>query len=245
MSDLRTARQRLLRILKLDSVTSGNLAETDADIALIDSMNFNKKFVFWFNKISGKISTQAEKMRYKLPFDYISMVGQPMYNSFSTESATRRKLTYRPLEWCEENKFRGAETEMTINTGSAEFYSIDETNQELLLIPVPFTNGETVEFLYVSDCDIPGYYHDGSTWLFHEKSSRTKTLGADFSNAWLQHAPNLIIYKAASDLMFGYHGGEDTFNMGQNYQRMWAEELNAKRAENSARSASKAVTPHI
>src|SRR5574339_72212 len=98
-TDLRTAVTRLVRKLRLDSTSSGNVAEEDAKIAIIESMRFNKHTAFWFNRSKFKIGTQAEVFRYSLPNDFGSIVGKPLFNSSSNQSATRRHLEYRPLDW--------------------------------------------------------------------------------------------------------------------------------------------------
>lgn len=244
-TDIRTAVKRLIRELKIDSTGTGNSAETDAKIAIIDSMNFHKKSHFWFNQVKYKIATSQEVFRYALPVDYVSIIGRPLYNSSSNESATRRLLEYRPIDWCEENKWRGTETEMTINTGSPEVYSVDEATNELVLIPVPYVDGETVEFTYLSDCEIPYYIHDGSSWLFYRKGT-TEAISDTFSNAWLENALEMIIYKAAQNMLVGPYGlTEERAMQSAQFAQRWAEQMQNFKGENTKRSSVTRIARHI
>lgn len=243
-TDLRTAVKRLVRKLRLDSTTSGNVAEQDAKIAIIEAMNFNKHTAFWFNRSKFKIGTKSESFRYKLPSDYVSIIGKPLFNSSSNESATRRHLDYRPLDWCEEQKWRGTETEMTINTGSPEVYSIDESTNEMLLIPVPYVDGESVELDYLSDCEIPEYKHDGSSYVFYYKGT-TDTLSDSFTNAWLENAFELIVSYAGYKLLSFEYGGEGDVEAANRYQSQWAMELMKLRGENSKRASVRSIARHI
>jgi hypothetical protein len=246
MANLETAIAKLIRILGLDSVTADSTVERDARIALIDSMEDNKRYSFWFNQAKYSVVTQASRFDYPLPSDYMGMVGTPIINSTYDTSGTKRRLEYMPPNWCEENRWRGKETQMTLNTGAPECYSIDLIKNTILLIPVPSTDGEIVEFNYTKDCSIPWYkYTAASGWEFFRAGTNTALTDA-FENEWLQYSPELIINRAGFKLLSGAYGGtNEAAKKAQDCMQAWMDLLNTKKGEQTKLASPKGITRYI
>jgi hypothetical protein len=245
MADLRTTIQKTLRLLSLDNETEGAVVEDDVRIAIIDAMEDSKHFSFWFNQAKGTVITVAEQDSYFLPKDFISMVGVPVLNSSQNAAATRRRLQYMPIDWCIENKWRGKDTEMTLNTGDPEIYSIEPMSNKMLLIPVPSESDDEIEYTYTRSCSIPYYIHDGQNWKFYKNGSSVE-LDDDFKNPWLEFAHEMIVYRAAYKLLTGYYGGTgESEQKAQACLSTWMDLLNTKRAEHTRRGSPKGITRWI
>lgn len=246
MANLETAIAKLIRILGLDSVTADSTVERDARIALIDSMEDNKRYSFWFNQARDEIITQAERYNYPLPNDFMGLIGTPIFNSTSNAAGSRRRLEYMPPNFIEENKWRGPDTEMTLNTGDPEMYSIDLMKNEMLLLPVPSIGGEKISIHYTRDCNIPYYTYDAANgWQFFRKGT-TVAIDDDFENDWLIHASELIINRAGFKLLNGAYGGtNEAAKKAQDCMQAWMDLLNTKKSENTKKASPKGITRWI
>lgn len=243
-TDLRTAVKRLVRKLRLDSVTSGNIAEEDAKVAIIDAMRFNRHTDFWFNRSKFTQFSQSGVNRYSLPVGYVSLIGRPVYKTSSAPGADVRVLEYRPSEWFAENHWTGTSNELTLNMGTPEFYSVDESTNELLILPIPAQSGEIIALDYLTDCEIPDYKHTPTGLEFYYKGT-TVPLDDSFSNAWLEEAFDLIVSLAGHRLLTGEYGGQSDVESAQAYQSQWAAELMRLRGEYNKRASITRVRPHI
>lgn len=245
MANWVTAVEKVLRKLNLDATTTGSGATTDVKIALIDAMNYHNSDPWWFNKIDYKLATANSQFRYPLPGDFVSLTGAVLFNSESEPTSSRRKLRYRPVDWAEEQKWRGTTDTNSINTGPPAFYSIDETTNEMLLIPVPNLTGETVEFRYLSDGQIPEYVYNGTTWLFYYPHTQ-KALIDTFQNKFLEYGSDMIIYRACMTLMAGeYDGGEETQAKLSDMRAMWDDEQRKLIAEGTRRASVSEIIPRL
>ena len=124
-----------------------------------------------------------------------------------------------------------------MNTGTPRYYSIDESANEMLLVPVPATSAEQVSFHYLRDCEIPDYKYASSTWSFYVKGTNT-ALPATYTNDWLKNALELIVNRACYLMLGGTYGGDEGSQVRANmYMQKWADELNRLRGENARRAS--------
>jgi len=237
--------KQLMTELHFDNNTTGTQAETDAKVAIIDSINFTKRQKAWFNERRHTIYSSDGVFGYPLPNDFMGLVGNVYYTASDNDPLTRVVLRYRSPEWCEEHKSRGEEWDTSVNSGNPDFYSIDAGANEMLLVPIPYQDGDKIEFKYVVDDGVPTYKVVSTTWTFYLPNS-SETLPATFTNVWFTSAYRMIFARAAYYLLTGAYGGtEAAMVKGTEYIKQWAEELNKLRAETKSKASPRGVRRHI
>jgi len=231
MSDRQTMKEHLLRDLHIDTLPSGSEAGDDVDKAIIESIRYNRKFLFTFNQAKAKLRTVANSRTLSLPVDFLGLITEP-YIQTSEDAYNKRKLVSRTLDWIEENEWRGTEWETAITTGEPRFYAMDPSNKTINLVPIPQDDGELITFTYHKDPGTPTYKYTGSAWAFYTPFTDSETLAATYTNEWFKEGYHLVYNRAAYLLWTRVFGGtEEASIRAAEHLKQWAEEVNSLRAE--------------
>lgn len=235
MADLGTMKQDLYRTLHLDAGATGTLAEADVTKAIIEAIRFNKNQSFWSNVKQFSISTTQDRYRYSLPTDFVGLASDVLYKPQDNEQNI--VLRERTVNWCEEQRYRGDIWDASISTGNPDFYGIDVHSHELVLIPVPYQDGDVVTFKYIYDLGVPSYKYVSSTWTFYQPNS-TVALTDTFTNGWFQEYYELTLNRAAFTLLSTVYGGtEESTIKAQEHLKLWIEQLNKLRTDVTKRAS--------
>ncbi len=243
MADLGTMKQDLYRTLHLDSNTSGTLVAADVTKAIIEAIRFNKNQSFWSNVRQFSISTTQDQYRYSLPSDYVGLASDVLYKPQDNEQNI--VLRERSVNWCEEQRYRGDIWDASISTGNPDFYGIDVHSHELVLIPVPYQDGDVVTFKYITDLGVPSFKYTSGAWTFYAPNS-TVALTDSFSNAWFTDYYELTMNRAAFLLWTTVYGGSEEAQIkAQEHLKLWAEQLNKLRTDVTKRASKHQIRRYI
>lgn len=240
MADLGTMKQDLYRLLRMDSNIAGTSVVTDVTKAIIEAIRFNKNQRFWTNERSHKFVTTSGQFRYPLPPDYLGLASDVFYSP-SDDETYRAPLRQRTVDWCEEMKVRGDSWDTAINSGNPDFFAIDEATHEILLVPMPYQDGDQIDFKYVTDMGVPTFKYASSTWNFYQPQSSV-ALSDTFTNGWFTEYYELVLNRAAYTLFATVYGGTEEATMkAQEHLKLWAEQLNKLRTDASKRSSATSI----
>lgn len=240
MSDLGTMKQDLYRVLRIDSTTVNTAAVADATKAIIEAIRFNKNQRFWTNERSSTIVTTSGQFRYPLPSDYLGLASDVFYQP-ADDQTYRAPLRQRTVDWCEEMKVRGDTWDTSINSGNPDFYAIDESTSEILLCPIPYVDGDKIDFKYITDMGVPSFKYVSSAWTFYQPGT-TVALTDAFTNGWFTEYYELIFNRAAYLLLSTVYGGtEDSTVRANEHLKLWMEQLNKLRTDTARRSSSSTI----
>lgn len=244
--DLQTMKKQLLREIHIDTTTSGSVADTDVTLAIIESINYNRRYHLGWNEGQCVITTDASVKHYTLPSDFLGLAGEVLYSSSTSDSSTgKRRLASRPLSWVEANMNVTVDGADYINEGLPWAYAIDPKDKRIVLSPTPSSAGETLEFPYIKDCGTPEFKYTGSAWAFY-KPGTIDTLTATYTNEYFSQGYWLIFNRASYILHTGVNGGtEEATVRAQSAIQRWAEELNRLRGEAVRIAGPRDVRPRL
>lgn len=244
MADLGTMKQDLYRILRADENVTGTSVVSDVTKAIIESIRYNKNQRFWTNERTHKLVTTSGQFRYPLPADYLGLAGDVFYSP-SDDETYRAPLRQRTVDWCEEMKVRGDSWDTAINSGNPDFFAVDESTHEILLCPVPYQDGDQVDFKYITDMGVPSFRYVSNAWTFYQPSS-TVALADTFTNGWFTEYYELVLNRAAYTLLSTIYGGtEESTVKAQKHLELWAEQLNKLRTDSARRASAMSIRRYL
>lgn len=240
MSDRQTMKQHLLREIHLDPDTTDANSQVgnDVDIAIIEAIRFNRKYRLGFNDAWYTFTSEVDVDRYPLPVDYLGLVQDSVYTVPSYDYMSKTKLKSIPLQQANQVRQSSVASIAYRESGPPYAFAIDTSEREFVLLPIPSSGGDIIEFQYIADIGTPVFKYTGSAWAFYEPQelgsmdNASTTLSTTFTNAWFQEAYWLTFYRAAQMLLLGPYGGSPGAEQkAQSYAALWQEQLNALRSE--------------
>lgn len=232
MSDWQTIKQAILE--EADKPNDGELVER----AMCEALRFMRALRFWWNEDIGTITTVADQTEYDLPTDFLSIIGKAYYiNSGDTNS--KRVMYERTVDWIEDFRYDGFDWDSMAMSGPPQFYTIRES--KMLILPVPSTSGDTVEFRYVKDLGTPIEKYDGTAWTTYQ-SNGTTAMTTTFSNAWFVIGRDMLKHRALYTLYDNFYKDD---GLAQKHLGKYLEALQRIRGQFTRRRATRSVRPWI
>jgi len=188
-----------------------NAAPDDAvtKMAMISAIRFYSTYAFRFNQKTHTFLTTKDQQIYQtvgeidatgsgvtevaegMPSDFISPIAV-YYNSTGDRWLELQQVSIDKMRWL-------TPTEETVGVSSR--YAIFD--YDMYLNPIPSSDADTVRLDYVFDVGIPGYYHDGTDWVFTHPFSG-KVLDDAWTSPWMSDAEELVRARTKWDLYFNY-----------------------------------------
>ena len=232
--DLNTVIQKVTRQLHQDGITTSPTVD-GIKIAIIDAMRFMRSQPFFFNTRRYTVNTTANDYSVPLPEDFMSLDGNVYFLRSGSPSA-RTILRPETVDFVETYKDSLMDYPRTLRyTGYPIAYAISEEQdyRRMLIAPTPDTSDHSVYFRYVFDVGCPRYQYNGSTYSFYLPKTDDSLTGT-WTNPFLQHALDMIAYRAVYDLWSGIYGGTDEAqNKASIALGRWTEEISRLRKERS------------
>lgn len=240
MSDLQTMRQLILRELHVDPDTSdtGSQVTNDVNIAIIEAIRFNRKYRFPWNERWYTFQTVSNKDRYELPKDFLGLIPDTVFSVPSNDFLHKSKLKSIPIQQANQVQQSSVASIAYREVGAPFAYAIDPGSRSFVVLPIPSSDGDAIEFMYVADVGTPVMKYTGSAWAFYAPpetgvvTTAAETLPATFSNPWFQEAFWLTFCRAMHILLTRTYGGlQGSVEKANQYITQWAEQLNSLRSE--------------
>lgn len=254
MSDLVTMTHHLLRELHVDPDTTDVDSEVtnDVKIAIIEAIRSNRRYRLGFNERWFTFQTQTNKGRYALPSDYVGVVQDSVWCVPSSEFLAKQKLKSLPLQHANQVQQSSVASVAYREIGTPYGFSIDPGSKEIVILPIPGQEGDTIEMLYVCDIGTPVFKYVSTAFVFYEpqqQGSQSNTqiaLSDTFTNAWFQEAYWMTFYKAALALYARTYGGAPgAAEKLQTYNALFDAQLNMLRAETQMARSVTEIRKHI
>ena len=168
---------------------------------MVEAIEFNSTFHFSFNEGSGTIAVAANTYAYALPADFRGLINKPFYRAASDTGPGKEMVYMSPDE------LKGSIGSSLGNAtyGPVRNYSLH--NGQLLIYPVPASDGPIVSYSYVKDIGRPSSVYNGTAWAF--KKPDGSAMANDYSNPWFTEGRWLTTYRALYYLWSRVYQGED------------------------------------
>src|SRR5690606_16805633 len=247
-------RASLLRELHVDPNTTDadSHVTNDVNLAIIESIRFNRRYRFWFNTRHYVFQTTSNQDRYAMPTDFLGLIQDSVYSVPGYDFLSKRRLKSVPLQWAEQNQQSIIPSAAYREIGSPHAFSIDMGTKEMIIIPIPSDNGDHIEIHYVADIGTPVAKFASGAWAFYAppetgvQTTAAETLPNTFTNAWFQEAYELTLTRAAYYLFSRTYGGvQGAAEKANQYITQWMEQLNALRSSTRLLSSATEIRKHI
>ena len=240
--DITTTIQSILTEMHLASSTE---TLNKALVATIESLRYNRSFETFFNKKKFFLSLVADQPTYPLPIDFLGLIGSVWYSS-SSSLTDKCELQDGGVELVEERRYLN-ETTGAWETGTPSVYGIDDPGKELLLGPVPSTDGAVIHFRYLADLGCPSYSISGGTYTFKKPFSEdTMTTTSTYTNRWLVDGYDAIRSRAIYYLWSRDFGGTPESDMKASKSLIqWQDAMSDLKAQSAKRLSKSEVRRHI
>lgn len=247
-------RAALLRELHVDPDTSDadSQVTNDVNLAIIESIRFNRKYRFHFNTRWYTFKTQANVDRYSMPADFLGLVPDSVFSVPSYEFLAKTKLKSVPIQHANQVQQSSIASEAYREIGSPSAYAIDPGSKTMILLPIPSADDDAIEIYYIADIGTPVAKYASSTWSFYAPpetgvaTTAGETLPATFTNAWFQDAYELTMTRAAYYLFTRtYSGSQGAAEKANQYITQWTEQLNSLRSASRMLQSATEVRKYI
>lgn len=247
-------RQHLLREVHVDPDTADTDSQVtnDVNIAIIEAIRYNRKYRFHFNEKWFTFQTQENEGRYDLPVDFIGLVPDSVFSVPNNEFLSKKKLKSLPIQHANQVQQSSVASISYREIGSPYAYAVDGGSKQMVILPIPSSGGDSIEYLYIADIGTPVMKYTGSAWAFYVPSddgvvvNAASTLPATFSNAWFQDAYWLTFCRAAYNLLSRTYGGtQGAAERASQYINQWAEHLNSLRSETRLMRGATEIRKHF
>lgn len=230
------------------------------DIAIAESIEFNRKEHLKFNGASDTITLAADVYKYELPKDFISFRGDVYITPADSDDIYRQKMNSVSVDFIEDALFMGPVNNYSYyGLDVPHYYAVDNVSSTepalsvLLVAPKPTTGGQKIFFRYTKDLGTPRYTATTTQSAPPTLNSTVTLLGPDgetlaatFTNEWFKTGARLIRSRAMFLLWSTYHGGtEEASVKAQTSLLAWQEELLRLRTESNINSVPNSVRRYL
>lgn len=259
--DLQTTFYQIARLLTATSTTTDATVEADILRAIAESLKYNRLRPTTFNVKSIYIELQPDsetvneagqtisvpKISYKLPDDYLGLIGEVMYSRNLGQGAGQVTLINQGTDMIQE--WQGTDLAMlgdfggrwAYDTGS---YAIDDQAKNILIVGV---NEGFVKLRYIADLGTITYKNNGSAWVFYQPFTETViTKSSSYTNPWFKEGNDCLIHRAMYYLYSREYGGTEESNQkAMIHLGHWNEAINKLDAETNKKKSRKSIRQWI